>query len=603
MSAPLSLRVRQFLQTVGSIWFAAVLLVVIILTMACATVYESTHGAERALFRFYQSWWFELFLGLLSINVLAAMAVRYPFTRRQVGFVMTHASILAVLIGSLTTRYLGVSGELGMAEGETVAFFAQPNAVLTLVNRATGATAKVDLQTPLGNGFRAVNSISRTATQLDDVDVAVGRYIPDSEYVQRVEEVTGDAAGHPLGDSSHKHPAVEVSLSESGRDDPQWLFLDRPMQVGSTSALFRRLDQDNLERLLLAEGTEQAVSLGNIRVLFEDRSFEIPVDQCLDNPVPLDNTGMSLRVLRYLPHATVTADGHVVNASPNPMNPAVQLEIKAGEIVQTRIALAQNPELHSVHGGEELPEMDITYVLPDRLVPEAPLELFAAPNGELYARFTWEGTNPITRALTVGEPIDTPWPEKKLAILRRYEHARVVNTLNEVDPIRKKRVPAVFVTLTGPDGTLDVWVRRRDPVQFSAGGKPYELHFGDALVPLSFKITLDDFRVGHYPGGLRPRSFESHVTFNDPRTGLTQSRVVSMNNPVDFGGYTFYQESYARDGDKEVSFMSVARDPGTWIVFLGYIGTMIGMVVVLTIRARERQRSTCEAVEMVEACP
>ena len=46
------------LRFVGSLWFAAVLLVLLLVGMACATVFESTHGAEQALSAFYRSWWF-----------------------------------------------------------------------------------------------------------------------------------------------------------------------------------------------------------------------------------------------------------------------------------------------------------------------------------------------------------------------------------------------------------------------------------------------------------------------------------------------------------------------------------------------------------------
>jgi hypothetical protein len=40
-----------------------------------------------------------------------------------------------------------------------------------------------------------------------------------------------------------------------------------------------------------------------------------------------------------------------------------------------------------------------------------------------------------------------------------------------------------------------------------------------------------------------------------------------------------------------ISFLSVSRDPGTIVVFTGYIALMIGMVVVLITRAMEHRPS------------
>ena len=59
---------RSILRSVGSLWFAAVLLVLLLVGMACATVVESTRGAEWALAQFYESWWFRLLMSRASKN-------------------------------------------------------------------------------------------------------------------------------------------------------------------------------------------------------------------------------------------------------------------------------------------------------------------------------------------------------------------------------------------------------------------------------------------------------------------------------------------------------------------------------------------------------
>src|SRR3990172_8251502 len=132
---------QRKLHIVGSLWLAAVVLVLLLVAMACATVYESTHGAEQALVTFYQASGLEALLFLLAANVLPAVVVRYPFSKRQIGFVLTHASILVILGGALVTKHYGIDGQVAILEGETVTAFRVGNETLALTNRANATTS------------------------------------------------------------------------------------------------------------------------------------------------------------------------------------------------------------------------------------------------------------------------------------------------------------------------------------------------------------------------------------------------------------------------------------------------------------------------------
>ncbi len=123
---------RSVLRAVGSLWFAAVLLVLLLVAMACATVVESTDGTERALADFYTDWWFKALLALVGVNVLAAMLLRFPFTRRHIGFVLTHGGIIVTLLGALVTQHHGVNGRVALAEGESADQFTAGGETLAL---------------------------------------------------------------------------------------------------------------------------------------------------------------------------------------------------------------------------------------------------------------------------------------------------------------------------------------------------------------------------------------------------------------------------------------------------------------------------------------
>ena len=82
----------------------------LLVAMACATLYETEYSAERALADFYQSNWFLGLLWLFAVNVTASLLLRLPFTRHQIGFVLTHVGILITLAGALVTQTWASTG-------------------------------------------------------------------------------------------------------------------------------------------------------------------------------------------------------------------------------------------------------------------------------------------------------------------------------------------------------------------------------------------------------------------------------------------------------------------------------------------------------------
>jgi cytochrome c biogenesis protein len=61
--------------------------------------------------------------------------------------------------------------------------------------------------------------------------------------------------------------------------------------------------------------------------------------------------------------------------------------------------------------------------------------------------------------------------------------------------------------------------------------------------PLNFQVRLDNFQVSYYEPGGSPKEFRSDLTFM--QDGREVSRAICrVNEPVTFGGLTFYQSSY-----------------------------------------------------------
>ena len=569
---------RSILRSVGSLWFAGVLLMLALVSMAAATVFESTHGTEHALAAFYKAWWFQILLALVGLNVLAAMIVRYPFSRRQTGFVITHTSIIVILIGAWITERFGLDGQIALSEGQATRDCRVEADTLTLSRGPDGAAASVGLPAAVFSGFEPVESPSAPALSHDGIQVRIARYLPDSTDAERI-----------VDDNPHPRPAVEVSLAPEGVQEAVWLFGDQTQNLGPIPASYRQItDAEEFKRWV--SGEAGGTTDGRIQVELGGTTASFPLADCLARPMALGETGYSVRALRYMPHAIVGPDKQMQNASNKPVNPAVELEITGPEGAQKQLAFARFPDFKSMHPGQGTEDIKITFVASSDSSPAAPLEVLAGPGGALYVRFAPANASPVAHPLTLGTPIPSPWSDLKFCVLRRFENARSERVVEAVQPVRQERQPAILVEIETAEHRNEMWLQKNLQYPVTVNGTPYTLTFGDQIVPLGFALKLDRFQVGYYPGVRRPRSFESHVTIEDAASGRSQSRVVSMNHPASFAGYTFYQSSYRQEGGRSVSFLSVARDPGQPIVFSGYIGLMGGMVLVLITKIRERRR-------------
>ncbi len=570
------------LRLLASLWFAAVILVLLLVALACATVYESMYTSERALHDFYRAWWFTTLLVLLAINVAAAMVVRFPFSRRQIGFVLTHVGILATLGGALVTKYVGLDGQLAVVEGQSVdSFTLRGTPTILLANRTTGARSSVALPPYAFTGFEPVTEARAEPLLLDDVRVDVQQYLPDSDSTETV-----------VNDSPGRQPAVEFSMSPSGRDHPMWLFAGKPLRLGSVGIAYRVVsDPVQFAQLIEDKVKPESHATGELKIEFKGGVYAIPLTNCTEKAAAIGDSGYTVRVLRYLPHASVGENGKVVSLSTRAVNPAVEAELVGPEGAETRLAFARFPDFSSMHGETQIKELKLTFVAAVDTSASAPIEVLGGPDGKLYVRFQKGDQGSTTTELSVGVPVASPWPGQKFAVLRSFDRARKERAVTPVEPVRKQREPAVLVEVSAGETHREMWLRKNYSNPLTLNGKALELAFVDKQIPLGFDVKLDDFILSYYPGGRRPRSFESHVTISDAASGVTQARVVSMNHPIEYGGFTLYQQAYREEPNRTLSYLNVARDPGQIIAFAGYIIMMIGMVFVLVIRMTDRRRA------------
>jgi ResB-like family protein len=355
--------VRKVLRRLGSLKLAVILLAILTVVLAMATFLEAAGGRELALWYVYNHIWFILLLAVLSLNIAAAMAARFPWKLRHAGFLLAHLGLLAVLAGSIQTFFFGMEGQVSIVEGATA-----DTMLMTADSQISVSWIEGEKEISLGFPFRT-----------GPVDWRDGR----TEY---------------LGESD----------------------------------------------------------------------------------------GIAITVLKFYRYA--------------------------------------------------------------------------------QARMTSDDDNP------------------------RDGQGATFRSITPSDPDSSGLEGAVLIELSASGKKEKVWLRRQDPKygykMVTGDSRPLLITFGYDVRPLGFSLELIDFKRGKNPGGMGNASFASTVRLINKAAGISYEKEISMNSPLTHGKFTFYQSSYRDLGDREMSFLSAAYDPGRFLKYLGSVMICLGAAIMLCRRTR-----------------
>ncbi|MBI4376180.1 MAG: cytochrome c biogenesis protein ResB [Elusimicrobia bacterium] len=101
---------------------------------------------------------------------------------------------------------------------------------------------------------------------------------------------------------------------------------------------------------------------------------------------------------------------------------------------------------------------------------------------------------------------------------------------------------------------------------------------------LPFQLTLKKFNRKMYPGTDIPSHFSSQIRLADPARNDFRDVLISMNDPLRYGGQAFYQASFGKD-DK-MSVLQVVRNPGWLMPYISCALVLLGMIIHFAVKLR-----------------
>jgi len=174
--------------------------------------------------------------------------------------------------------------------------------------------------------------------------------------------------------------------------------------------------------------------------------------------------------------------------------------------------------------------------------------------------------------LQLAEPVQTGWMGLELRLLKYIPSAEYKTEYVQKDRPSGTTVPAALIEFDGNEQ----WVGLNSNIKLFSDSLMYLVSYRNRLIDVGFDIGLKNFNVGRYQGTSRAMSYESTVEV----PGLGEI-LISMNEPLKHNGFTFYQASFQEDemGQATTSILSVNKDPGRWIKYLGSLLIVLGSIV------------------------
>ena len=349
----------------------------------------------------------------------------------------------------------------------------------------------------------------------------------------------------------------------------------------------RRLKATQLFKVEPMKG-EGADPKGFLSIHYQGSVTRVPVSATMGKKVSLSDNGAAVEIAGYMPNAKLQADGSFVNVGPMPVHPVLELKVylpgKKTPIRQYSRPSFANPEgMRTVNCP-----VKFWYHHPS-VAAEPAVEFLSTSGGKLYCR-VGNGKYESRGEVHAGDLLEA-WPNTSLAVLDFIPHARRELIFRSVKPARGDRETfeaAAQVELTIAGATRKVWLQRGEqdgmPVPVKTPAGTVAVSYGYESFPLGFSLSLNKFARGLNPGGMGDASFASTVRLQDPKKKIDRSQVISMNNPLVYGKYTFYQSGILPSGTG--TSLTVAYDPGFFLKYLGSVMTCAGTLIMFVTRSK-----------------
>lgn len=603
----------------GSLRIAMFLLFTIALGIATATVLESRFDTAVARHYFYRAPWFSAWLIILCINLACAALTRWPWQRKHLGFVITHAGIITLLIGAMVGRLNGFEAFLTLHKGTPQKRLITQETILTVQSARDGGLDRlpfpVEIDPPTEAHPRILPlpdtalklKIDGYTTQMMEVKEIVpsgeptspagvsfefhtqmmGQTIPVSLLLQPPEAATFDFFGRARVNFVSKLPDAKSAAPQKSAAplvETHVAMAAAPDQPVIHSA---SKEPSGYRVFLGAENppTSVDVPLDQIKFLVllrgpkgQEQSW--PLKTVLGKTITLADGVSKMVVADFWPDFAMEK-GKPVSLSQKPNNPALLVHLRV------------------VPGGNDaaaIPTLTLAPLGTDQFRYQI------ARQGKIYAQ----------GAAKVGDQFPLGWADWQAKVKAIQPHADMKRTFVPAPATAaaaaapadmagpgSSNVPGIRALLVSADGRASEprWIVSGSSQVLVLGQEVIRVGFGLKPIALPFTITLEKFEVPRDEGTTTPANFISSLRFDDPTMKEPRRDTAMMNYPAMHPGsfwrsllgwnYKFSQAQWNPD-DLDETTLQVLYDPGWPFKWTGSLMICLGIAVMFYFKEPKR---------------
>jgi hypothetical protein len=144
----------------------------------------------------------------------------------------------------------------------------------------------------------------------------------------------------------------------------------------------------------------------------------------------------------------------------------------------------------------------------------------------------------------------------------------------------ERNVPAAIVELVGAEGSIGTWLVSTElamPQEFTHENRTWRIALRVRRTYQPFSLTLLDFSHDRYAGTEIPKNFSSRLRLTTPDGREDREVLVYMNNPLRYGGVTFYQAGF--QNEDRTTILQVVRNPAWSLPYVACMLMTLGLTM------------------------
>lgn len=604
----------------GSLKLAVILLITIASAIAFATVMESKFDSAVARYYIYDAAWFNVWLLALALNLLCAAFTRWPWQKKHVGFVVTHAGIILMLAGAVIGRTLGFEAYVTLDKTKPPEHRLVMHEDILAISTSAGLRGQMpfDMQMHPPTEARPFRLPLENSPLTLVIDRATENLVPDDSLA-----VSNDPAA-PKGIALHfintgmnqdvaanlmqgegldsfdffnmaKVTLVDsldeahlIALPKTGEYEPSSPRDETPFH--ETHLVFANHRENPVIDTDADAQSGYTVTLGKIAGKAGEYEATVTSPGSLGTSAFLpaskaggkwsnlmgDGDPLTFRIAKYWPDFAMK-DGAPTTMSNKPNNPAALVQITG----PTKLLPPAPPK-----PAAAAPPMPVGLAMRIAPAKESGRMVYELERAEKI-----EGRGTIAQ----GETFKPGWSKWEVKLNGVFPHAELHREMKEftgtVTPMMagsmRPGLRAHLVAADGSSGPVE-WIPEGTSREFFAGNDFANIGFGQRTIPLSYSITLENFEVPRDEGTETPANYISTLRFDEPTTGRVVHGVAQMNSPAMFPGdfwrsllgwnYKFSQANWNPQNLNETT-LQVLYDPGWPFKWTGSLGICVGIAL------------------------